>query len=149
MALPKRETGARILPGDGLTSVSETSQRQLGLLWGTVVVVLLALVPYAWQLAGSLPVCTFKAIVGIPCPTCGITRTILALADLEFSMALRTNPLGAVLLTAFLAGGLVAGVSAIRGRPLKEPRWSLRPIERLGLAAVIVANWAYLISRGV
>lgn len=149
MALPKRETGVTIWSGDGPTSVSETSQRQLGLLWGTVVVVLLALVPYVRQFAGALPTCTFRAIVGIPCPTCGITRTVLALADLEFSTALQTNPLGAVLLTAFLAGGLVAGVSAIRGRPLQEPRWSLRPIERLGLTAVFVANWAYLISRGV
>ena len=149
MALPKRETGAKILSGDGLTSVSETSQRQLGLLWGTVVVVLLALVPYAWQLAGSLPVCTFKAIVGIPCPTCGITRTILALADLEFSTALRTNPLGAVLLTAFVGRG--TGRRGVRdpGQAAEGAALESATHREARSRAVIVANWAYLISRGV
>lgn len=112
-------------------------------------IVLLALAPQVGQLAQSLPVCTFKAVVGIPCPTCGITRVTLALADLDFAAALRTNPLGAILVTAFVVGGLVAGLSAIRGRPLKEPRWNLRPVERLGLVVVIVANWAYLVSRGI
>ena len=125
------------------------SQRQLGLLWGTVAVVLLMLATRAEQLAQTLPVCTFKALVGIPCPTCGATRVTLALASLDFSAALRINPLATVALMAFVVGGLIAGLSALWGRPLKEPGWNLRPIERLGVVAVVVANWAYLVSSGI
>ncbi len=74
---------------------------------------------------------------------------MLALANLDFAAALRINPLVTVLLMAFVAGGLVAGLLAMVGRPLREPRWDLRPAERLGLVAVLVANWAYLVSRGI
>jgi len=111
--------------------------------------VLLMLATRAEQLAQALPACTFRALVGISCPTCGVTRATLALANLDFRLALRINPLATVLLTAFVASGLVAGLSALRGRPLNEPRWNLHPVERLGLVAVIVANWAYLVCRGI
>ncbi len=152
--MPKTRIGAtsggpRLLSRTRVATALETSQRQLGLLWGTVSVVLLMLVPQAGQFARALPACTFKTLVGIPCPTCGITRTTLALTNLDFAAALRVNPLVTVLLMAFVAGGLIAGLLAIAGRPLREPRWDLRPGERLGLVAVLVANWAYLVSRGI
>ena len=121
----------------------------MGLLWGTVAVVLLILATRAEQLAQTLPECTFKALVGLPCLTCGVTRSALALADLDFGVALRINPLATVLVVAFVGGGLVAGSLALGGRPLREPRWDLLPVERLGLVAVVVANWAYLVWRGI
>jgi len=126
-----------------------TSERQLGLLWGTVVVVLLLLAMRAGQLAQILPACVFKTLTGIPCPTCGMTRATLALVNLDFMAALRVNPLATGLVMAFVVGGLVAGLAALLGRPLKEPRWDLRPTERLGFVVVVVANWAYLVSRGI
>ncbi len=73
----------------------------------------------------------------------------MALADLDLRVALLINPLATLLVMAFVGGGLVAGMSALGGRPLREPRWNLRPAERLGLVIVIVANWAYLVSRGI
>ena len=141
--------GSRSFSGSWVAADSAASQRQLGLLWGTVAIVLLMLATRAEQLAQALPACTFKAVVGIPCPTCGATRVTLALASLDFSAALRINPLATVALMAFVVGGLIAGLSALWGRPLKEPGWNLRPIERLGVVAVVVANWAYLVSSGI
>ena len=142
-------SGSSLLTKPRVDADSVASQRQLGLLWGLVAVVLLLSAKRAEQLAQTLPGCTFKALVGIPCPSCGVTRATLALANLDIGVALRINPLTTVLLMAFVAGGLVAGLSALRGRPLREPRWNLSPVERLGLVAVVVANWAYLVSRGV
>lgn len=132
-----------------LSRESAASQRQLGLLWGAVAIVLLTMAPRADQLAQALPGCTFKALVGIPCPTCGVTRAALALSDLDFGAALRINPLATLLGMAFIAGGLMAGGSALRGRPLREPGWNLNPVERLGLLAVVVTNWAYLVLNGI
>ncbi|MGB5341463.1 MAG: DUF2752 domain-containing protein [Thermoanaerobaculia bacterium] len=141
--------GPRFSSGSRVAADSATSQRQLGLLWGTVTVVLLMLATRAERLAQTLPACTFKALVGIPCPTCGVTRATLALADLDLRVALLINPLATLLVMAFVSGGLVAGMSALGGRSLREPRWNLRPVERLGLVIVIVANWAYLVARGI
>lgn len=40
-----------------------------------------------------LPVCTFRAAVGFPCPSCGMTRAGLALAQGEFFQAFAYHPL--------------------------------------------------------
>jgi hypothetical protein len=128
---------------------SQTSERQLGLLWGAVAVALVLLASSAEQLAQNLPDCAFKAFVGIPCPTCGVTRAALALAHLDLASALRVNPLATLAWMALVPGGLVAGISTLAGRPPKEPRWDWRPDERLGLVLVVAANWAYLVARGL
>lgn len=110
--------------------------------------VLLLSVPYAERLAYALPACLFKSFVGIACPSCGVTRTALALSRLDLAMALRVNPLAAVLLTALVGGGIVAASWVATGRTLREPRWDLNLVERLGIIAVIVANWIYLVETG-
>ncbi|MDY7095424.1 MAG: DUF2752 domain-containing protein [Acidobacteriota bacterium] len=65
-----------------------SSDRQLGLLWGTVAVVLVLLSPLAELLAGTLPQCPFKTLTSLPCPACGTTRAALALAHFDPAAAL-------------------------------------------------------------
>jgi hypothetical protein len=128
---------------------SQTSQRHLGLLWGAVAVSLVLLATSAEQLAQTLRGCTFKSFLGLPCPTCGVTRAALELSNLDVASALRINPLATLLMMALVLGGLIAGVSTLGGHPPREPRWDLRPVERLGLVLVVVANWAYLVANGI
>lgn len=40
-----------------------------------------------------LPACTFRAALGLPCPSCGMTRAGLALAQGEWLTAFAFNPL--------------------------------------------------------
>jgi hypothetical protein len=127
---------------------SQTSQRHLGLLWGAVAASLLLLATRADEFAQTLRGCSFKSFLGLPCPTCGVTRAALELSNLDVASALRINPLATVLMMVLVLGGLVAGVSTFAGHPPQEPRWDLRPVERLGLLLVIVANWAYLVANG-
>ena len=127
----------------------QTSERQLGLLWGVVAVTLVLLATRAEQLAQSLPGCTFKSFLGIPCPTCGVTRAVLELSNLDVASALKINPLATLSIMVLVLGGLVVGVSTLGGHPPREPRWDLRPLERLGLVLVVVANWAYLVTSGI
>lgn len=37
-------------------------------------------------------VCPFHALLGKPCPGCGMTRSFLLLGQLKFSEAIKTNP---------------------------------------------------------
>jgi hypothetical protein len=123
--------------------------RQLALLWGGVAGALVALSPLASRMAGAAWPCAFKSLTGIACPTCGTTRAALALAKLDFAGALTRYPLPAAGWIVFIAGGLAAAMLALAGRtPPAIPR-SLPLRLRVGLVAVVLANWAYSIATGV
>jgi hypothetical protein len=95
--------------------------------------------------------CWFHAAFGVPCPTCGITRALVALAHLDWRSALAVQPLVTLLTIATMlyvpwALGVVGRgwspfrieLRGARGRPL---RWAL--------VVAVMANWAYLIHAGV
>jgi hypothetical protein len=46
--------------------------------------------------------CFFKKITGLPCPSCGTTRSVLALLNGEFSKAFYWNPFGFLILAILL-----------------------------------------------
>lgn len=98
--------------------------------------------------------CHFKKLLGIPCLTCGGTRALLAWSHLRPGVAFVMNPLvaiGAAAMTAWLIYSL--GVFIVRpARRLRlvvdfrsEARAS-RNWTRLGIAAVVILNWIYLIG---
>ena len=124
--------------------------RQLGLLLGGVAATLVALAPLGERIAASLGACPFKALLGLPCLTCGATRTALALARLDFGAAIALNPLAAAGWTLLVAGGLAAGGAALAGRPLPLARASGAPpvALRVAIVAGAAANWVYLVVHG-
>jgi hypothetical protein len=122
-------------------------ERQLALLWGVVVVCTLLLRPFWLAVAPFLPACPFRAITGIPCPTCGSTHAAIALMHGRLGAALGANPLAALAGIAFFAGGLVAPVWAALRWPVPDvpaplPRWA-----RAAIVAALLASWAYLIVK--
>jgi len=98
----------------------------------------------AWQL--PLPQCLWRKFVGIPCPTCGCTRSLASWAQFDLAAALRFNPLLFLLCVALLAWLIAWAVEKVSGRGFlagvraRASRW---PVWRtlLVLAAV---NWIYL-----
>jgi len=111
-------------------------------------VLLLALSSQAERLASTLPACPIKAVSGLPCLTCGATRAGLALAQLDIVGAIAVNPLAALAWVALVGGGLVAGLFALLGRPLREPDLRLSLPIRCALVMVFLANWVYLVGAG-
>ena len=109
---------------------------------------LVMLSPWASGLASALPSCPLKALVGLPCPTCGTTRAGLALAELDPIAALVASPLAAAGWIVLVGGGLVAGGLAMGNRPISEPRWIQSAPARWALVAIVLANWVYLVGAG-
>ncbi len=93
----------------------------------------------------SVVVCWFRAVTGIPCPTCGSTRALCALARGRIVASVAHNPL-VVAVGVLGLGWLAARVGF--GRRVKV---SLGVQERraawLLAAALLLANWAYVVVR--
>jgi uncharacterized protein DUF2752 len=93
-----------------------------------------------------LPQCLLRKFTGIPCPVCGCTRSLAALAQWDIEQALRFNPLflltcfGLMLWLAIWAVGATAGrpvLDAIRARACRLPLWRIA-------IALVATNWLYL-----
>lgn len=93
-----------------------------------------------------LPRCGFRAVTGLPCPTCGMTRAVHALTHLEPLRAAMLSPLGALA----GAGGAAAAawwLGACLGRPRRlriEPPLSPATVLSV-LAALLGLNWIAVI----
>jgi hypothetical protein len=86
--------------------------------------------------------CGFRAVLGAPCPGCGMTRSILALARGDAAGSLRWHPLGIPV----LAGAATAGILALRegwtGRPVFRRLADRRaPAAALALLAAFALVW--------
>lgn len=53
----------------------------------------LILAPIAWRGWLPVPPCFLRTVVGIPCPFCGATRSLVAISSMHWEQALRLNPL--------------------------------------------------------
>ncbi len=120
--------------------------RQLAFLWGAAALVSTAAAPFAPALARGLPPCPFRALVGVPCLTCGSTRALLALARFDVGAALSWNPLAAAAAIVLVLGGLAALGAALAGRGVEAPRPT--PALRAAVALALAANWAFLVAAG-
>jgi hypothetical protein len=105
----------------------------------------------AWLpvLAALGPDCPFHTLTGLPCLACGTTRAALRLAAGDPAGALLMNPLAAVALAAFWLGGFVAPLWLGLGLPLAAPPARLSAPARVALATLLLANWCFLVVRGV
>jgi hypothetical protein len=118
------------------------------LIW-LLVSVATAAIGAAWlALRLPWPRCTFLAVTGLPCLTCGATRAAVAFLAGDLGGAWLMNPLVTVLLCALVVFDLYAAAVLIACAP--RLRISLtHPSAWRGVAAAVVVvgvlNWAYLL----
>ena len=95
----------------------------------------------------SLLACPFRAATALPCLTCGCTHAFAAVARLHFVQAAPANPLGAA---AAVAAAVHVVWTALRlcGLRYAPAPIALTPRLRLGAAAMLAANWGFLILHG-
>lgn len=118
---------------------------------------------YAWifsHLAGpgtveGLQVCWFKTGTGLPCPSCGTTRALLALLHGNPVLALYINPFSIPLAAALLlapfwtAYDLLSGKSSLLRLKIKLEAFLNKKSVALPLIALVLMNWAWNISKGL
>jgi len=102
-----------------------------------------------WLSAGlATPRCAFRAITGLPCLTCGATRSAWQFLHGHFLTSLRFNPL------AFLAycGIAIFDLYAIAVLIARTPRLRLsnftrfeKLVVRILVIALLSGNWLYLV----
>lgn len=102
----------------------------------------------AWVLGRDLlpfdAACPILATTGVPCPFCGFTRLADHLASGDVTLALTTDPAGAIflaLLTVLAAVGVL-----LRLRP-EFRRWPGTPAAA-ALAIALAAHWATTLAGG-
>jgi hypothetical protein len=109
-------------------------------LWASVVILARVV---AWRTGARLDLCLFHRLTGHPCPTCGTTRGLLAMARGAWRESFAWNPLTMM--------GAVIGSLAVAGRVVtaKTLEFQLTSRERRLLLTVglvlLGINWIWLI----
>ena len=96
----------------------------------------------------GLPVCSFLAQTGYPCPTCGLTTSVSAMAHGRFVLAGGSHPFGVVLFTGLVVLAAAAVYETLTGRKaltrLGRPSWWVWMF-----IIGIPAGWVLKLIRGI
>ncbi len=106
-------------------------------------------------LTGDNSTCLIKSISGVPCPSCGTTRSILELLDGHFITSLQWNPMGLIVLLIMVISPvwilidlLFKKESFLRfyGRAENHLKSKWIAIPAIGL---VIINWIWNICKGL
>jgi hypothetical protein len=92
--------------------------------------------------------CPLKALAGVPCATCGMTRAFVHLAHGDPGLALAASPLGALLAAAAWTYALADAARVALGAPFPFPSARALRVGALAAVAALLVNWAWLLARG-
>ncbi len=102
-------------------------------------------------------VCLFRQITGLPCPACGMTRSIVLTLHGHAATALRLNLAGPlwVLAVVSIAGALLwlawrqRSASAAQAEAAKRRVWKLALVQGAVVVVLLATNWIHaLLWRG-
>jgi len=95
----------------------------------------------------GVEVCPFHAALGLPCPGCGLTRSITALAALDVGASLRWHPFGPLVFLLALALVAVACIGARRRSRVASWLVARERGARVVYLAVVYAFIAFGVGR--
>ena len=94
------------------------------------------------------PICLFHAVTGLPCLTCGATRSAIAFFHAHFLAAFEWNPLAFLCYCGLSLFNVYAfQVVVLRALPLRivRLRASERKFFRVFVLSLLALNWVYLL----
>ena len=119
---------------------------EFGIIYGTIA--LLALIAARiLPVQEILPPCPFRVVTGIPCPSCGSTRSLVHLAHGDIAGSLILNQLFslAMITALFLFFACSVRLPFNRSRITLTHTRREGTVLRAGMAGIFLANWSYLI----
>lgn len=120
------------------------------LIWLAVSVAAIAGAAVWLTLALPWPKCPFLAATGLPCVTCGATRSAIAFLHGDFLLALRWNPLAFVAFCAVIVFDLYAAIVLAGRMPrLRIVDWTRteKNVVRIAVIGALALNWIYVLAH--
>ena len=127
------------------------------------ILAILSVAGYAWiglhlffrdVLGTSLTVCLFKNVTSLPCPSCGITRSVLLIIHGDFQGARLMNPLGFVVAPALITLPVWLLTDTLRRKTTLAHSilWTEKIIKSrksvsIPLVALVLINWGWNILK--
>lgn len=100
-------------------------------------------------------VCLFRHVTGIPCPSCGSTRSLLSLLHGNVTDSLKLNPLGIiigfimVILPLWIISDLLRRKTSMFEFYSRTETWLRKPAVAVPLIFLLLINWIWNISKGL
>jgi Protein of unknown function (DUF2752) len=120
------------------------------LVWLVVSFSSLTLAASWWVVGLPWPRCAFHDMTGLPCLTCGMTRSAIQFFHGHFLAALRWNPL----VLAGLCGLSVFNIYALAVLVMRAPRIRIARLTcaekfyaRTAIVALLALNWIYVLAH--
>ncbi|MFZ6012620.1 MAG: DUF2752 domain-containing protein [Bacteroidota bacterium] len=126
------------------------------------ILLILSLAGYTWigfqwgddPHGDTTTLCMFKNISGLPCPSCGITRSVLLILHGDVAEAMLMNPLGfiaillLILIPVWIVRDLIASSDSLASTfLLAEQKIKTKKHFYLPLIAVLIVNWGWNIIK--
>jgi len=103
----------------------------------------------------GLELCFTKRLTGIPCPSCGSTRSVIALTEGDITAPFRLNPLGYVIafflvVTPFwILADLIRNADSLFNVYQKTEQLIRRRWIAVTLIVLLAMNWIWTIIKGL
>lgn len=119
---------------------------------------------YAWLffnlnnarvLSNSTAVCIFKHVTGMACPSCGATRSVIAITNGDFENAVLINPLGyliayiMMIVPVWILFDLITKRNSLQVAYKKAEQYLKKPNVAIPLMLFVIINWIWNISKGL
>ena len=119
------------------------------MVWGPIAILFIAAAGIFRGIAPHLPNCVFHEITGFPCPTCGGTRSLIALSQFDFFSSFLYNPLALLFTIGLIVFSLLFLVGIISNKSLKIMLSERgKKVLRYSAISLFIFNWIFLILTG-
>jgi len=116
------------------------------MVWGPIAVLFILTAGFFKNIAPRLPNCIFHEITGFPCPTCGGTRSLIALSQFDLVSSFMYNPLVPLFAVGLIVFSLLFFIGAFTKKSLSVRLTGRgKRIIRYSAFALIAFNWLFLI----
>jgi hypothetical protein len=100
-------------------------------------------------------VCPIKHFIGLPCPSCGSTRSVISLLKGNFAEAFYINPIGyliatiMVVLPLWIFSDVLLRQNSLQHFYMKLERRIVKPMFAIPLILLLIMNWFWNISKSL